>query len=78
LRSAVPLVAIQEEPSSFAIFETFDDEAGRDAHLNGQVAAAVSRARAIVDRWIRAATRAKQRTLLTVPWSAWWPAHGGR
>jgi quinol monooxygenase YgiN len=50
LRSAVPLVnaemgtiswfAIQEGPSSFAIFDTFDDEAGRDAHLNGQVAAA--------------------------------------
>jgi quinol monooxygenase YgiN len=51
LRSAVPLVnaemgtiswfAIQEGPSSFAIFDTFDDEAGRDAHLNGQVAAAL-------------------------------------
>ena len=51
LRSAVPLVnaemgtiswfAIQEGPSSFAIFDAFDDEAGRDAHLNGQVAAAL-------------------------------------
>ena len=51
LRSAVPLVnaevgtiswfAIQEGPSSFAIFDTFDDEAGRDAHLNGRVAAAL-------------------------------------
>jgi len=49
LQSAVPLVeaepgtitwyAIQEGPSSFAIFDTFDDEAGRDAHLNGEVAA---------------------------------------
>src|SRR3982074_742327 len=49
LRSAVPLVnaesgtiswfAIQEGPSAFAIFDTFDDEAGRDAHLNGKVAA---------------------------------------
>jgi len=48
LRSAIPLVnaepgtiswyAIQEGPSSFAIFDTFDDENGRDAHLNGQVA----------------------------------------
>ena len=46
LRSAVPLVnaevgtiswfAIQEGPSSFAIFDTFDDETGRDAHLNGK------------------------------------------
>lgn len=49
LASAVPLVnaepgtktwhATQEGPSSFAIFDTFDDEAGRDAHLNGKVAA---------------------------------------
>jgi len=51
LRAAVPLVnaeagttswfAIQEGPSSFAIFDTFEDEAGRDAHLNGKVAAAL-------------------------------------
>jgi quinol monooxygenase YgiN len=51
LRSAVPLVkaepgtiawfAIQEGPSSFAIFDTFDDEDGREAHLNGKVAAAL-------------------------------------
>ena len=46
LRSAVPLVnaevgtiswfAIQEGPSRFAIFDTFDDDAGRNAHLNGK------------------------------------------
>lgn len=51
LRSAIPLVnaetgtiswyAIQEGPSSFAIFDTFDDESGREAHLNGGVAAAL-------------------------------------
>ena len=51
LRSAVPLVnaepgtvswyAIQEGPSRFAIFDTFNDEGGRDAHLNGKVAAAL-------------------------------------
>ncbi|MDF2999033.1 MAG: Antibiotic biosynthesis monooxygenase [Xanthobacteraceae bacterium] len=51
LRSAVPLVndepgtvswyAIQEGPSSFAIFDTFDDEDGREAHLTGKVAAAL-------------------------------------
>jgi quinol monooxygenase YgiN len=51
LRSAVALAnaepgtitwyAIQEGLSSFAIFDTFDDEAGRDAHLNGKVAAAL-------------------------------------
>lgn len=33
--------AIQEGPSSFAIFDTFDDEAGRDAHLNGAIAKAL-------------------------------------
>ena len=33
--------AIQEGPSRFAIFDTFDDEAGREAHLNGKVAAAL-------------------------------------
>ena len=43
LKSALPLVnaeggtvtwfAIQEGPSSFAIFDTFDNEAGREAHL---------------------------------------------
>ena len=51
LKSALPLVqaepgtitwfAIQEGPSSFAIFDTFNDEAGRDAHLKGKVAAAL-------------------------------------
>jgi quinol monooxygenase YgiN len=51
LSSAVSLVnaetgtitwfAIQMGPSSFAIFDTFDDEAGRNAHLNGKVAAAL-------------------------------------
>src|SRR6266446_1077788 len=56
LRSAVPLVsaevgtiswfAIQEGPSSFAIFDTFDDEAGRDAHLNGKAAALMEKAKA--------------------------------
>ena len=51
LASAVPLVdaepgtiswfAIQEGPARFAIFDTFDDEAGRNAHLNGKVAQAL-------------------------------------
>jgi quinol monooxygenase YgiN len=51
LKSALPLVdaepgtvswfAIQEGPSSFAIFDTFNDDSGRDAHLNGKVAAAL-------------------------------------
>ncbi|MDB5366157.1 MAG: Antibiotic biosynthesis monooxygenase [Rhodospirillales bacterium] len=51
LRSAAALVkdepgtitwfAIQEGPSSFSIFDTFDDEVARQAHLNGKVAAAL-------------------------------------
>lgn len=51
LRSGLPLV--QEEPgtvtwygiklgpSTYGIFDTFDDEAGRQAHLSGKVAAAL-------------------------------------
>lgn len=51
LRSALPLVAqepgtvtwyaIKEGPQSYAIFDTFNDEQGREAHLNGKVAAAL-------------------------------------
>jgi hypothetical protein len=40
-RGTISWFAIQEGPSSFAIFDTFDDETGRDAHLNGKVAAAL-------------------------------------
>lgn len=49
LRSALPLVedeagtlswyAIEEAPGQFAIFDTFDTEADRQAHLDGKVAA---------------------------------------
>jgi quinol monooxygenase YgiN len=51
LEGALPLVqqepqttawfALRLAPSRFAIFDTFPDEAGRDAHLAGQVAAAL-------------------------------------
>jgi quinol monooxygenase YgiN len=51
LQSALPLVqdepqtiawfAVELGPSSFAIFDVFPDEAGRQAHLNGLVAAAL-------------------------------------
>ncbi|MDB5642302.1 MAG: antibiotic biosynthesis monooxygenase [Hyphomicrobiales bacterium] len=51
LKSALPLVeaeagtltwyAIEEGPGQFAIFDTFDSEADRQAHLDGQVAAAL-------------------------------------
>ncbi|MEP6768570.1 MAG: antibiotic biosynthesis monooxygenase [Acidobacteriota bacterium] len=33
--------AIQIGPSAFGIFDTFADDAGRDAHLSGKVAAAL-------------------------------------
>ncbi len=33
--------AIQLGPSTFGIFDAFPNEAGRDAHLNGKVAAAL-------------------------------------
>ncbi|HEY4220447.1 MAG TPA: antibiotic biosynthesis monooxygenase [Myxococcota bacterium] len=33
--------AVQAGPASFAIFDTFADDAGRDAHLNGQIASAL-------------------------------------
>ena len=51
LRGAVPLVqdepdtvawfAVQIGPTTFAIFDAFRDQSGRDAHLNGKVAAAL-------------------------------------
>ncbi|MGC2197662.1 MAG: hypothetical protein WA628_23520, partial [Terriglobales bacterium] len=51
LRSGLPLVeqepatiawfGIQMGPSTFGIFDAFPDEAGRQAHLTGKVAAAL-------------------------------------
>jgi quinol monooxygenase YgiN len=51
LKSALPLVeaepattswfAIRLGPTKFGIFDTFPDEAGRQAHLSGKVAAAL-------------------------------------
>ena len=51
LQGALPLVqeepgtrtwyAVRFGPSLFGIFDTFDDESGRQAHLNGKVAAAL-------------------------------------
>lgn len=52
LESALPLVegepgttawfAVRFGPSSFAIFDVFDDEQGRDAHKAGEVAKALA------------------------------------
>ena len=33
--------AIRMGPTTFGIFDTFDDDSGRDAHLSGKVAAAL-------------------------------------
>lgn len=33
--------AIQTGPTTFGIFDAFDDESGRDAHLSGEVAKAL-------------------------------------
>jgi quinol monooxygenase YgiN len=51
LKSALPLAqnepatvtwyAVQLGPSTFGIFDTFPDDAGRQAHLNGPIAAAL-------------------------------------
>jgi quinol monooxygenase YgiN len=51
LKSAQPLAvrepatttwyAVKLGPSQFAIFDTFKDEAGRDAHLGGEIAKAL-------------------------------------
>lgn len=51
LRGALPLAraeagtrtwyAFRLGPSSFGIFDTFDDEAGREAHLDGEIAKAL-------------------------------------
>ena len=51
LQSAVPLVeeeqgtitwyALRMGPSTFGIFDTFNDETGRQAHLSGKIAAAL-------------------------------------
>ena len=33
--------AFKEDDGRYAIFDTFDDEAGREAHLNGEIAKAL-------------------------------------
>ena len=39
--ATVTWYAFRAGPSSFGIFDTFNDESGRNAHLNGQIAAAL-------------------------------------
>jgi quinol monooxygenase YgiN len=40
-KGTVTWYAIQEDDGMYAVFDTFDDEAGRDAHLNGEIAKAL-------------------------------------
>jgi quinol monooxygenase YgiN len=40
-KGTVSWYAIQEDDGLYAVFDTFDDEAGRDAHLSGDIAKAL-------------------------------------
>ena len=40
-KGTVSWFALREDDGSFGIFDTFEDEAGRDAHLNGEIAKAL-------------------------------------
>jgi quinol monooxygenase YgiN len=40
-KSTTTWFALKLGPSTFGIFDTFDEEAGRNAHLNGPIAAAL-------------------------------------
>lgn len=39
--ATVTWYAIKEGPGQYAVFDTFNDEAGREAHLNGEIAKAL-------------------------------------
>jgi quinol monooxygenase YgiN len=39
--STVTWYGIKEGEGAYAVFDTFEDEAGRDAHLNGEIAKAL-------------------------------------
>jgi quinol monooxygenase YgiN len=40
-KGTVTWYGIKEDDGAYAVFDTFDDEAGRDAHLNGDIAKAL-------------------------------------
>ena len=40
-KGTVTWYGLKEADGSYAVFDTFDDEAGRDAHLNGDIAKAL-------------------------------------
>ena len=40
-KGTITWYAIKEDDGVYGIFDTFEDEAGRDAHLNGDIAKAL-------------------------------------
>ena len=40
-QGTVTWYGLQEGPGRYSVFDTFPDEAGRDAHLNGEIAKAL-------------------------------------
>ncbi|HET6219388.1 MAG TPA: antibiotic biosynthesis monooxygenase [Acidobacteriaceae bacterium] len=40
-KGTVTWYGIKEDDGAYAVFDTFDDEAGRDAHLSGDIAKAL-------------------------------------
>lgn len=40
-RGTVTWYGIQEDEGAYAVFDTFEDEAARDAHMNGDIAKAL-------------------------------------
>jgi quinol monooxygenase YgiN len=41
-RGTVTWYALRMSPTTFGVFDTFNDESGRNAHLNGPIAAALA------------------------------------
>ena len=42
---------LKEDEGNYSVFDTFNDEAGRDAHLNGEIAKGLSHLNALVGRF---------------------------
>jgi quinol monooxygenase YgiN len=40
-KGTVSWFGLKEDEGNYSVFDTFDDEAGRDAHLNGEIAKAL-------------------------------------
>jgi len=40
-KGTVHWFGLREDENSYSVFDTFDDEAGRDEHLNGEIAKAL-------------------------------------